>query len=292
MDFRRLSMFLAVVEHATFTKAAAELFVSQPGLSQAIRELESELGVELFHRIGRRVVLTAAGFALVEPARQTMRDIDNARAAVAAVAGLDGGRLDIACLPTLAADPTTELVGAFRSRHPAVVVHIADPDDPEEVLDQVRSGTVEVAISEAPRQPPSGVIAHRLRDQELVAILPPGSTATAKQMTLRALSRFGFIVTPEGTSSRRHLDEAFAFARREPTVAVETAQREAIVPLVLAGAGAALVPRTIAETAARSGATVVSCQPKVVRAVALIHRDGSLSPAAQRFAELALQSTA
>src|SRR3954468_15845387 len=105
MDTRRLTMFLAVVDEGTFTKAAGTVYVSQSALSQAIHELEREVGVGLFHRVGRRVVLTAAGEALVEPARQALRDLANARAAVAAVSGLEEGRLDLVALPTLAVTP-------------------------------------------------------------------------------------------------------------------------------------------------------------------------------------------
>ena len=72
------------------TRAAEAEHVSQPSVSQAVRELEAELGTALFHRVGRRVVLTAAGEALVEPARQVLRDVETGRAAVEAVAGLGG----------------------------------------------------------------------------------------------------------------------------------------------------------------------------------------------------------
>ena len=116
MDLRRLSMFLAVVEHGTFTRAAAASYLSQPGLSQAIRELEAELGTPLFDRIGRRVSLTAAGDALVRYARQALREVDAGRAAVAAVVGVEAGTIALGCLPTLAADPTARLVGEFRRR--------------------------------------------------------------------------------------------------------------------------------------------------------------------------------
>src|SRR5262245_41333831 len=124
MDLRRLALFLDVVDHGGVTRAAEAAHVSQPSVSQAIRELESELGTPLFHRVGRRLVLTAAGEALVEPARQALRDVDTARAAVEAVAGLERGRLDLAALPTLAIDPMAPLVGRFRRAHPGVTLSL------------------------------------------------------------------------------------------------------------------------------------------------------------------------
>src|SRR5207237_2046820 len=97
-----------------------------------------------------------------------------------------------------------------------------------------------------------------------------------------------FVTTPRGTSSRRHLDDACAREGIVATIAVETAQREAIVPLVLAGAGAALVPRALADSATPRGARTRECRPPARRRVAIVHRHGRLSPAAPRFLTIAL----
>ena len=130
MELRQLAYVVAVVDHGGFTRAAAEVHVAQPSLSQAVRALERELGVELFHRLGRRVVLSAAGEALLGPARQALRSVEIARAAVSAVTGLERGHLDLVALPTLAVDPTAALVGSFRAAHPDVIVRLAEPDAP------------------------------------------------------------------------------------------------------------------------------------------------------------------
>src|SRR4051794_7075183 len=134
MDVRRLRLFLAVVDEGGFTRAADAMFVSQPSISQAMRELEAELGTPLFHRVGRGVVLTSAGEALVGPARRVLRDIQVGQAAVASVTGLATGRLDLCSLPTLAVDPVAPLVGAFRRAHPGVTLALADPDDSEDLV--------------------------------------------------------------------------------------------------------------------------------------------------------------
>ena len=285
MDLRRLEMFVAVVDEGGMTAAAAAVHVSQPALSQAIRGLEAELGTALFDRVGRGVRLTAAGEALLEPARQALRDVQTAEAVVRAVRGLDAGRLSLGCLRTLANEPTAPLVGRFRAAHPAVVVRLADPDDPADLLGMVRAGDVELAITERPRVR-TGLAVDDLAVQELVAVLPPGTRSIDDPVPLRLLAERPLIATPPGTSSRRLLDEALAKAGREPNVAVETAQREAILPLVLAGAGSALVPASVAETARRLGATVVACRPPITRAVVLLRREGPLSPAADRFRSL------
>src|SRR4051794_11119446 len=254
MDLRRLRLFLAVVDGGGMTRAAEAEHVSQPSVSQAIRELEAELGTALFHRVGRRVMLTSAGEALVEPARQVLRDVDTGRAAVHAVTGLSAGRLDLVALPTLAVDPVAPLVGAFRVAHPGIGLALADPTDSVEVVDLVASGTCELGITvEAVRAP--GLASHRLGTQDLLAVLPP-DTHASHSMAITTLAKFPLVAAPRGTATRRQLEEAFADAGVTPNVAVVTAQREAILPLVLAGAGATLFPRPLAEQAQLLGAVV------------------------------------
>jgi LysR family carnitine catabolism transcriptional activator len=287
MDLRRLQLFLAVVDEGGMTRAAEAEHVSQPSVSQAIRELETELGTPLFHRVARRVVLTAAGEALVEPARQVLRDLDTGRAAVEAVAGLAGGRLDLVALPTLAVDPVAPLVGAFRVAHPGVELALADPADGRALVDLVASGVCELGIT-VDDVHDSGLTSHRLGAQDLLAVLPPGTPAS-QSMAVTTLAKFPLVAAPPGTTTRRQLEEAFADAGVAPRIAVVTGQREAILPLVLAGAGATLFPRPLAEQAQTLGAVVASLRPRLSRPVYLFHRDGPLSPAATAFLELAIR---
>ncbi len=285
MEIHQLRYALAVVDEGTFTAAASACFVAQPSLSHAIRTLERELGVELFHRVGRRPTLTAAGEAFVPTAREVMRAIDTLRAEVDAVAGVVAGHLDLVTLPTLAVDPVTPLVGAFRTAHPSVTVRLAHPENVTALVDAVRSGESEVGITELP------VDAERLRAlplgrQELVAILPPASEVP-QRLDLHALARHPLVTLPAGTSTRNTLDDAFAAAGADPTIAVETDQREAVVPLVLAGAGAAVVPAPMAEVARVQGAVVARLRPALWRELGLIHREATLSPAARAFIAIA-----
>jgi LysR family transcriptional regulator, carnitine catabolism transcriptional activator len=288
MDLRRLRLFLAVVDEGGFTRAAQAEFVSQPSVSQAIRELETDLGTPLFHRVGRGVTLTAAGEALVGPARQTLRDVETARAAVAAVGGLEAGRLDLCALPTLAVDPVAPLTGAFRTAHPGVTVTLADAEGPAEVASLVISGdaevgiTVEHAANDVLRSVPLG-------RQEMLVVLPPGTPITSRTGALPAeeLANRPIVTTPRGTSTRQLLDDAFAAARLTPQIAVVTAQREAVLPLVLAGAGASLMPQPLAANAASLGAVVVPMRPRVSRSVVAVHRESVLSPAAAAFLAIA-----
>lgn len=282
MDLRRLRLFLAVVDAGGFTAAAREVHVAQPAVSLAVRELEDELGAALLVRSRGGVVLTAAGEALVAPARQALRDVDTAAAAVAAVTGLVAGRLDVASLPTMAADPVADLVGAFRRLHPAVQVRLAAPNDPDEVAEAVRSGAVEVGVTE------EGPANRSLREhpfvvQELLAVSPPGSATGTRPIALRSLAGHALVLSPPGASLRATVDAAFQAVDLVPSVAVESEQRDALVPLVLAGAGTSFLPAALARSAEGLGAVVRRTQPALRRTVALVHRSGPLSPAARAF---------
>lgn len=288
MDPRQLEYVVGVVDHGGFTRAAAALHVTQPALSQGIARLEAELGILLFDRVGRTAVLTAAGEAMLEPARQVLRDLRVLRTSVAAVAGLDAGSLEVAALPTLAIDPLAGIIGAFRRAHPQVAVRAEQPEEVASVAARVRAGQVEVGLTELPVTG-AGLVTEVLFEQEFVVVVPPSSPlASRRRVTITDLAGVPLVVLPHGTSTRRVIDEAFAEAGVEPEIAVETDEREAVIPLVLADAGISIVPTSLA--AAPRGASLVRLSPPLRRSIGLVHRDGPLSPAAREF--LAISRTA
>lgn len=291
MELRQVEYVVAVAEHGTFTQAAHSIPVSQPALSQGIQSLEHELGAKLFARIGRSVRRTAAGDAFLDPARRLLREARSVRAAVAAVAGLEQGQLDVVCLPTLAVDPMVDRVGRFRHHHPGITVRVREPEDTGSLTDLVASGEAELGLAELPVTVP-GLTGERLLDQEIMVVCPPGTLLPGKgrrRVGLEVVNRHPLVATPVGTSTRRLAEDALGEAHLRPEIAVETEHREAIVPLVMAGAGVALLPEPMARRAAAMGAVVARLDPPLRRHVGLIRRAaGTLSPAAQVFRRLAL----
>ena len=300
MELRQLAYLVAVADHGTFTAAARASHVAQPSLSQAIRALEGELGVELFRRTGRAVVLTSAGHAVVAHAREVLRGAAAVRSAAGVARGLLAGELQIASLPTLAVDPLTELVGAFRRRFAAVTVHLTAADDLRAVVEALRSGRAELGLTELPVAG-DDLATRTLGHQELVVVTPrvdppstgpDDSTVPTSPVTLGELAGLPLIATPEGASLRHLVDDALAAAGLEARVVVVAATREAIVPLVLAGAGAAVLPRALAAAAAAQGAVVRPLVPALRREIGLVHRRVALSPAADAFLEAAFPEVA
>ncbi|MDI2030543.1 LysR family transcriptional regulator [Saccharopolyspora sp. TS4A08] len=103
MELHQLRYVLAVARAGSFSRAAEDLYLAQPSLSVQIRKLEKELGIALFDRLGRRVVLTAAGEEFVAHVQQALAHLDRARAGAAAVRSLQGGRVSIGVLPSVGA---------------------------------------------------------------------------------------------------------------------------------------------------------------------------------------------
>ncbi|MFF0966989.1 LysR family transcriptional regulator [Streptomyces sp. NPDC003703] len=284
MDVRQLEYFLAVVDRGGFNRAASALYVSQPSLSQAVRALERDLGAELFHRIGRRAVLTEAGKALIEPARGAVRSLDIARARVASVRELKEGRLDVASMPSQAVEPLTSLIRAFRQRHPGVTPAVKAVFTARDVIDAVRTGAVELGLlASASEVPDKEVRAHVLDEQRFVLLVPPGGPFGGRR-TVRCEELAGqrLIVGQPGTGMRAYVDSLRDHGI-EFSVAVETEHRVALLPLVLAGVGLAVVTESWRGIAQKTGAEVLDIEPATALRVSLVSRRGVLSPAAAEF---------
>jgi LysR family carnitine catabolism transcriptional activator len=287
MELRQIEYVLAVIDQGSFTAGAAEIGVAQPSLSEGVRRLEAELGVRLFDRIGRSVVVTDAGRAFEGPARRMIRERAVVLDAVGAVRALDTGTLDLVALPTLAVDPLAALVGRFRTLHPGVVVRLVEPDESSAVADLVADGHGEVGVAELPARR-DDLVAITLARQEIVAVCPPGTHLPAPgRLPVSALAGMPLVATPPGKSTRDLLDRALAAASVAPFIAVEVSQREAIAPLVLNGAGTSFLPRPMAETLAAQGAVVARLVPALTRTIGLLHRANPLTPTARAFVELA-----
>lgn len=289
MDVRQLEYFLAIVDHGGFNRAASALYLSQPSLSQAVRALERDLGSSLFHRIGRRAVLTEAGTALIEPARAAVRSLATARASVAAVHELRTGRLDIAAMPSQAVEPLTTMVRSFGERHPGVSVTIRAAFTARGVLDLVRTGAVELGLL-ASSDPVSGrdVVAHAAGEQRFVLVTPPdGPFPAGRPVHCAELAGHRLIVGQRGTGMRAYVD-GLRERGIDFTVAAETEHRVAILPLVLAGVGLAVVTEAWRATAERAGARVLEIEPRTALRISLVRREAGQSPAARAFLACAL----
>lgn len=286
MDLRHLEFVVAIVDHGGVGRAATALHVAQPSVSASVRRLERELGVDLFDRIGRRLVLTDAGATVVDHARQLLRGRERLEAELAAQRGLVVGVLRLVSLPTLAMEPLTELVVRFAAAHPDVRVSVAEPLDADDLERRVSQGRSELGVTDLALT--SRALEHlHLTDQQIVAVLPPGTDRSLRTLRATELAGLRLITTPAGTSTRTLLDQVLRRRQLTANIVIETSHREAIVPLVLAGTGATVLPAPLARDAAERGAVLAELDPPVRRRIGLVHRPGPLSPAGRAFRAIA-----
>jgi LysR family transcriptional regulator, carnitine catabolism transcriptional activator len=282
MERRHVEYFVAVVDHGGFTRAAQALRVAQPSLSQVIKTLEREVGVELFQRVSTGARLTSAGEELVGPARQLLRDFDSAKAAVAGVSSLVAGRLEIAAVTGLVMHVLPQLLGEFRRLHPEVAIRIMDPGI-RDVAGLVRSGEAEIGLSYFA---PSGadLDLYCLPDVEGVLVLPPGSPPAPTVRPLADLERIGLVAS---SASRIFLVQLLNEHGIAPHFVAETYERGALISMVLEGVGAVVLGDTYAEYAEALGAVVCHLDPPLRRKVVVVGRASQLSPAAKAFCSIA-----
>lgn len=281
-----MEYFVAVVDHGGVTRAANALYIAQPSLSQAIRSLERELGVELFDRSGRTMTLTSAGEVFEDGARKALRDVELAERRVHAVRDLDAGRLRIAATPSLALDPLPAAVAALRKAHPRIQLHITEPDSPADVVNEVRLARAEIGLTTlgGPTAPLHEVV---LGQEELGFVVSATHAAELpEQVTLADMARVPLLTEPSDADAERLIETA---AREHGGhIAVRTAHRQAVWELVQAGVGGAVMPTELARTRIRHTQTF-SFDPPVVRTIGVVHRKAPLSPAARAFMALVRQ---
>ncbi len=289
MNVRELECFLAVVDHGGITRAASALYLAQPSLSQVIRRLEESIGVELFRRVGRGLVLSPAGEALVGPARQVMRDLIHARSVAAGYRGLSGGRVDLAVSASLTSSFLAAWVGDFRRHYPQITVRLTQHDgDTGEIAALIRSGAAEIAYTVSPMSQPGVECAH-IGQGEIVLALPLGWGGDLPDpVPLPMLDGLPMVV--DRGFGRSYLATIRDEHGIEPNVVVDISESGDLLPLLVSGAGAALLPMRQAMEARRRGAVLRMLDPPPARDIYAITPTTSLTPPAQRFLDLSVDN--
>lgn len=285
MDARQLSYFLGIVDYGSFGRAAEKLHVAQPSLSQSMKQLERELGVKLFRRAGRGVTLSEPGRQLVGPARQVVRSLQSAQDAVRSTKDLLTGVVDLIAMPSPGIEPLTTLIAHFRQQHPGLSVHASAAFTPEETIEAVRSGSVELGLLGTAGDLRAADLHHlKLERQPLVLISPPG-TSRIETIDRAELSELDFVVSQRGSLMRDLVDEVLSGSSSTRVVA-EVAHRTSLLPLVLAGTGHSVMPESWRALAEGLGCSVARIEPQVHLEIGLVYRWAPLSPAAEAFLAL------
>jgi DNA-binding transcriptional LysR family regulator len=273
VTFTQLAYFLAVADVRSFTRAAESLGVAQPTLSRQLKALETELGAALVDRGTREgPVLTPAGAALVPLARRMLADADSARTAVAEIVGLRSGRIRVGATPSLCIGVLADVLRVFHEQYPDIRLELVE-DGSQPLVRALARGELDVALVIVP---PSGADAalHTtpvLRERLSVASPTSERAPTSRgSMSVRELARRALVVPRKGYDVRETALQAFADAGVTPHFAVEGGEMDAVLRMVEAGTGVAVVPDLVFAGRPRLRRTVLT--PPLFRTVALARR--------------------
>ena len=287
-SLRQLEYFVAVVEEASFTRAAERLNVTQPALSHQVRALERAVGCPLLERLPRTVRPTAAGRAFLPDACAAVADAGRAVTAARRVAGLAQGEARVATTYSVGLGVLPGVLRAWRREHPGVRVRLAEFRHVDGLADAMAAGAADVAVGPVPDgwAGPSWA----LGDEAFVVVVPAGDPAAAGGATtvaLAALAGRDWVHYAPGNGLAEVVDRAAAACGFTPHAVVRTEQTAAAPVLAAAGLGPALVPANIVP--AGFDGVVLRPEPPVRRPLAAWARPEP-GPVARAFAELAVRT--
>ncbi|MDA8320831.1 MAG: LysR substrate-binding domain-containing protein [Actinomycetota bacterium] len=245
MELRQLEYFVAVAEQRNFTRAAEQVHISQSGVSAQIRQLERELGAELFDRSARVATLTSAGKAALGHARDVLAAAAAVRESVSEVCGLIRGQVRIGMVNGCTMAPLFDALAAFRQAHPGVDVSLLE-DNSARLAEAVRSGALDLALLGTAALP-AGLEALTIVSERLVAVVPPDHPLACRgQVGLADLVGLPVICMPAGTGLRAVLDQACAARQHRLSIAMEASAADAIAGLAARGLGAGILSESMA----------------------------------------------
>lgn len=254
MELRLLRYFVAVAEELHFGRAARGLLIAQPSLSQQIRKLERELGTALFVRNRRGVELTAAGHALLDPARHVLAAADALPALVRQTAG-GTRRLAVGYVSYARGTVLTGLLENFRRTHADVDVTVRSGSDSPEVFADLRDGRIDVGVLRAPVGA-SWLGQLSLAIEPFHAALPAGhALADRPSLRLADLAGESFALFPRtlNPSAHDHLMGFFTQAGYAPTIGQASRRMDDSLVFVSSGAGVGLFPQSVTRAVTDRG---------------------------------------
>ncbi|MFZ4453178.1 LysR family transcriptional regulator [Salibacterium aidingense] len=271
MEIRQLHYFMEVAKREHITEAAETLHVAQSAVSRQIGNLESELGVDLFVRQGRRVRLTPIGRVFLESTKQVIQMLDSATQEVQEYLQPERGTIRITYPISMAAYTLPTAISSFRQEYPNANFQLKQ-NIYYDVIEEVINGEFNMGLLAPVPVEVDKVEGHVLFTENVIALLPKDHAfAKAKDVRLEQLRDEPFILLPEGMHFRELVIQACAEAGFEPNIAFEGDDVDALKGLVSAGLGIALIPEiTLVDTTPRFTVKKKIKQPQVTRTVGII----------------------
>ncbi len=288
MELRQLATFRMVATTLSFTQTAVALHYAQSSVTAQMQALEAELGVRLFDRLGKRVMLTQAGHRLLRYAEDVLALVEEARQAVSAT-DEPAGLLTIGAPESLCAYRLPGLLRCFHQQYPRVQV-LFRPGPVADLRQRVRDGGVDVAfVLEELMSSPHLSVRSLLEEPLLVVAAPEHPLAQHTQVSPADLVGEPVLLTEAGCSYRALFERALAAAGVQPVITLEFSSVEAIKQCVMAGMGITILPEVVVqrEVAQQTMAVLQWAGPPLRLITQLLwHAEKWVSPALRAFIEM------
>lgn len=285
VDFHQLNTFAHVARRLNFTRAAEDLNMSQPAVSRQIEALERTIGLPLFHRIGRSISLTEAGYVLYKRCEQILELVESTQAAMDTLKSLDSGSLHVGCSSTVGDYVLPSAILEFTQIHPGLQVQVGIAAT-QEVLRQVEEGNVDLAILAGPVESKVLYVEPFLQD-ELVLVMSRNHPLTREQdLSFESIRRYPMLLRREGSHTRATTLQHFEQLGWIASHIVEFDTTEAIKQAILGGLGVAFLSKYAIRTQWQCSLfQVVDSTPFLIPRSFYIasNKDRQLSPAGLAF---------
>jgi DNA-binding transcriptional LysR family regulator len=240
----RIRVFRSVAQHLNFSRAAEELLLTQPAVTQQIKALEEELGIPLFDRGGGRIALTPGGVALL-PFAEKMKILgEDAVAAVAEAYGQQAGELSLGASQTISQYLLPMLIAGFLKRNPKIQLK-ARSGNTDAMLEALVAGQIQLALIEGPEHRKDVHIEPFMEDH-MVLVVPAAHEWANHEVSLEDLKKQPLLMREFGSGSRRVVEQALTAAglkTKELTISMELDSTEGLLNAVEAGLGVTFVSR-------------------------------------------------
>jgi DNA-binding transcriptional LysR family regulator len=284
VQLAQLRALQAVVRHASFSRAAEQLHLTQPAVSMQIRQLEGAVGLPLLERVGKRAFVTPAGELLLAHATRALRELETGLELVQQLRGVVAGRIRLGTSASISIYLLPPLLRRFRARYPGTELIVVTGNAPE-IRRSVISNELDIGVVSLPVRERELAVSPLHRD-ELVAIAPPQSHwRKARVATPAQLAQESLILFEHGGTIRSVIDGWFRAAGASPGSPMELGNTEAIKKLVGAGLGLSITSGFTVREEAKAGTLVaVRLAPPLFREIGVIQRkDKPRTPALDAF---------
>lgn len=283
MELRQIEYFVVLTQHRSFTRAAEAMGIAQPALSQQVRRLERELGVQLLDRSTRPAQLTEAGSAFYVRAERILADATLAGEEMREMAGAGRRRIVVGALPALALHWLPPVLGEFHAAHPGVEIAVRQGNS-DELGRLAAAGHLDLALTHAVPGAhgavgaPAGIVLERLFDEALMVVVPPAHTlAGRRSVTLTQLRNEPFVLVSQGSGLTQTILGGTAGLGFRPAVAAEAPDVAVVRSLVAAGLGVSVMP-WLPATAPGPDVAVLALSPPLPPHAAVVARRADARP--------------